>query len=210
MIMDRIHDTVSALAAALDRKDGYTGGHIRRVAHYAEAIALCMGLGEEEVLEARLSAVLHDVGKIGIDCQVLTKAGPLDELEWEQMKSHPDLGWMILAHVQGLSRVAEVIRSHHERPDGLGYPLKLKGEQIPLAARIIAVADAFDAMTSDRPYRKALSAEQALKEIVRCRGTQFDEKVVDGFVRAFKLEGWAKRATTTNKRLNLETPYSRR
>lgn len=203
---DGFREALALLEAAVEAKDFYTALHVRRVASYSELIALHMGLGESAVREVRLAAMLHDLGKIGVCDRVLQKAGPLDPREWEEMRRHPELGWKILGHLQGLSRIADAIRFHHERPDGLGYPLKLKGEEIPLLARIIAVADTYDAMTSDRPYRQALSPEAAYAEIVRNRGSQFDEKVVDGFVRAFKLEGWAK----AGKRTSREAADSRR
>jgi HD-GYP domain-containing protein (c-di-GMP phosphodiesterase class II) len=131
--------------------------------------------------------MLHDLGKLWIEDRVLHKASALDDEEWEHMKQHPMLGWKTLADVPGLRRVTDGMLLHHERIDGLGYPLGLKGNAIPLLARIIAVADTYDAMTSDRPYRRALHADFAYEEIVRNRGTQFCEKVVDGFVRAFKM-----------------------
>jgi len=192
-LRDQFHETVMALATAIDAKDKYTGGHTRRVALFSELIARHMGLPPEEVYDVRLSATLHDVGKIGIDDKVLKKEAPLDSGEWEHMKQHPEMGWKILANVKCMKKIYDGMRFHHERPDGLGYPLKLKGEEIPLIARIISVADTFDAMTSNRPYRKGLEYDVAFEEIVRNRGTQFDEKVVDGFVRAFKMDGMGKK-----------------
>ncbi len=190
-------DAVMALASAIEAKDQYTGGHNRRVAFFAVMIARHMALSAAFIEDVRLSSLLHDVGKIGIDDHVLKKDSALDAPEWEHMKRHPELGFKILAHLKGSSGMLNIIdgmQYHHERPDGLGYPLQLKGEEIPLIARIISVADTFDAMTSNRPYRKGLSYDTAFEEIVRNRGTQFDEKVVDGFIRAFKMEGMGKKS----------------
>ena len=192
-------ETVMAMATAIDAKDRYTGGHTKRVALYSELIAKHMGLSTEDVAEVKLSATLHDIGKIGVDDKVLKKEAPLDRREWEHMKQHPELGYKILAHVKTMKAITDGMRFHHERPDGLGYPCGLKGEEIPMVARIISVADTFDAMTSNRPYRKGLDYDVAFEEIVRHRGTQFDEKVVDGFINAFKLERMGKKRTREKK-----------
>jgi HD-GYP domain-containing protein (c-di-GMP phosphodiesterase class II) len=189
----QFYETVSAMATAIEAKDRYTGGHTKRVALFSELIAKHMGLSKEAIEEVRLSAILHDIGKIGIDDKVLKKDAPLDKQEWEHMKQHPDMGYRILANVKSMKTITDGMRFHHERPDGNGYPLGLKGEEIPFIARIISVADTFDAMTSNRPYRKGMEYEVAFDEITRYRGTQFDEKVVDGFVKAFKLEGMGKK-----------------
>lgn len=194
-VKSQFEETAMALATAIEAKDRYTGGHTRRVALFAELIANHMGLDKEEVHEVKLSAILHDVGKIGIDDHVLKKEAPLSAVEWEHMKQHPELGWKILANVRCMKRITDGMRYHHERPDGLGYPKKLKGDQIPRIASIISVADTFDAMTSNRPYRKGLDYDTAFEEILRNRGTQFDEKVVDGFVRAFNMERMGKKRT---------------
>lgn len=190
---DQHRQLVMAIANAIEAKDHYTGGHNRRVAYFATMIARHLGLSAAEIEDVYLSSLLHDVGKIGIDDHVLKKAAPLDSEEWEHMKQHPELGWKILGKAKCLEHIIDGMRFHHERPDGLGYPLKLKGEEIPMIARIISVADTFDAMTSNRPYRKGLDYEVAFEEIVRNKGTQFDEKVVDGFVRAFKMERMGKK-----------------
>lgn len=189
----QFHETVMAMVTAIEAKDRITGGHTKRVALFSELIAKHMGLPKKEVHDVRLSAILHDIGKIGIDDKVLKKEAPLDALEWEHMKQHPEMGWKILKDVACMKKIADGMRFHHERPDGLGYPARLKGEEIPLIARIISVADTFDAMTSNRPYRKGLDYDVAFEEIVRNKGTQFDEKVVDGFVQAFKLERMGKK-----------------
>jgi len=186
-------ETVSAMATAIEAKDRYTGGHTKRVAMFSVLIAKHMGLSKEAIEEVRLSAILHDIGKIGIDDKVLKKDAPLDKVEWEHMKQHPEMGYRILAHVKSMKTITDGMRYHHERPDGNGYPLGLKGEEIPFVARIISVADTFDAMTSNRPYRKGMEYDVAYEEIVRYAGTQFDEKVVDGFVKAFKMERMGKK-----------------
>lgn len=192
-LKNQFHETVMALATAIEAKDRYTGGHTKRVALFSELIAKHMGLTREGVEEVKLSAILHDIGKIGIDDKVLKKNAPLDAEEWEHMKQHPDMGYRILAHIRSMKTISDGMRFHHERPDGNGYPLGLKGEEIPLVARIISVADTFDAMTSNRPYRKGLDYEIAYDEIVKNRGSQFDEKVVDGFIKAFKMERMGKK-----------------
>ena len=192
-LKNQFYETVFALATAIDAKDRYTGGHTKRVALFSELIAKYMDLSKEEVEEVRLGAVLHDVGKIGIDDKVLKKDSPLEKDEWEHMKQHPDLGYKILAHVKSLKTITDGMRYHHERPDGNGYPLGLKGEEIPRIASIISVADTFDAMTSNRPYRKGLEYEVAFDEIVKNSGTQFDQKVVDAFIKAFKMERMGKK-----------------
>jgi HD-GYP domain-containing protein (c-di-GMP phosphodiesterase class II) len=192
-VKTQFQETVEAMAMAIEAKDRYTGGHTKRVALFSVLIAKHMGMNKEEVYEIHLAATLHDIGKIGIDDKVLKKPAALDKEEWEHMKQHPELGFRILADVSSMKTITDGMRFHHERPDGHGYPLGLKGDEIPMVARIISVADTFDAMTSNRPYRKGLEYEVAFEEIVRNRGTQFDEKVVDGFVRAFKMERMGKK-----------------
>lgn len=186
-------ETAMAMASAIDAKDKYTGGHTKRVSQFSQLIAKHMGLTREEIEEVRLSAILHDIGKIGIEDQILKKESPLTKEEWERMKAHPQLGYQILKPVKNLQKISDGLRFHHERMDGHGYPLGLRGQEIPLIARIISVADTFDAMTSDRPYRKGLSYDDAFEEILRCRGTQFDEKVVDAFIKAFNIERMGKK-----------------
>lgn len=192
-LKNQFYETVSAMATAIEAKDRYTGGHTKRVALFSVLIAKHMGLSKEEIEDVRLSAILHDIGKIGIDDKVLKKDAPLDKPEWEHMKQHPEMGYKILAHVKSMKTITDGMRYHHERPDGHGYPLGLKGEEIPLIARIISVADTFDAMTSTRPYRKGLEYDVAFQEIVDHKGRQFDEKVVDGFVKAFRMERMGKK-----------------
>lgn len=185
-------ETVEALAEAIEKKDHYTGGHTKRVVYYSMCIAKYLDLTADELERIRLGAILHDVGKIGIEDKILKKQAPLDPAEWKVMQTHPELGFDIMSRVQGLKDVISGMRYHHERWDGKGYPLGLAGEEIPLLARVIAVADTYDAMVSTRPYRKGLDPKVAFDEIVRYRGTQFDPLVVDAFVESFKKEKMGK------------------
>jgi putative nucleotidyltransferase with HDIG domain len=180
---DRTYDaTLAALSSALDVRDTETEGHARRVVRYMELIAEALNVPVERYATLRRGALLHDIGKIGVPDHILRKPGPLTEAEWHTMKTHPHLGAKIIANVPFLEEVAVIIRAHHERWDGLGYPEGLAGEAIPLGARIFAVADSFDAMTSDRPYRRGRPLDAALGELVRCSGTQFDPRVVAAFL----------------------------
>jgi response regulator RpfG family c-di-GMP phosphodiesterase len=175
-------DTLGALAAALDTRDSETQGHSARVSDYTVAIARRMGVREPELTEIRHGALLHDVGKIGIPDAILRKPGKLSPEEWVEMKRHPGIGHRILAGISFLERSLPIVISHQERFDGSGYPQGLKGEEIPLGARIFAVVDTLDAMTSDRPYRKALTYLDAREEIIRNSGIQFDPEVVKVFL----------------------------
>ncbi len=186
------YDTVEALAEAIEKKDRYTGGHTKRVVYYSLCIAKYLNLSDQELERIRLGALLHDVGKIGIEDKVLKKQAPLDPQEWKVMQTHPEQGYDIMGRVESLKDVIGGMRYHHERWDGKGYPEGLKGVAIPLIARIIAVADTYDAMVSTRPYRKGLDPKVAFDEIVRHRGTQFDPSVVDAFVEAFQREKMGK------------------
>ncbi|TAK33916.1 MAG: HD-GYP domain-containing protein [Chloroflexota bacterium] len=174
--------TLLALSAALDSRDSETEGHSQRVVAYSRLIARALDLPEVEILNLAQGALLHDVGKIGIPDSILLKPGPLSEEEWAEMRRHPMLGMRILSNVRFLCGALPVVKHHHERWDGSGYPEGLRGDQIPLGARIFAVADAFDAMTANRPYRKALPCWYAREEIRRCAGTHFDPKVVSAFL----------------------------
>ena len=177
--------TADTLAEAVDKRDPYTGGHARRVMEYSLAIGREMGLEGEDLESLRLAAVLHDIGKIGIGDSILLKDGKLTKEEFEAIKMHPLFGEEILKHVEYFKNIIPAIKHHHERFNGGGYPLGLKGENIGLAARIIAVADAFDAMTSERRYRKALSPDEAAAELAANAGTQFDPAVVQAFLRIY-------------------------
>ncbi len=175
---------VAVLCAALDLRDNVTHGHAQRVSQLASVIAWQMGLRKEQVRQVEKAAILHDIGKIGVADAVLSKPGPLDDAEWSEMKRHPELGYQILNGINFLKDVADIVFAHHERWDGGGYPRGLKREEIPLGARIFGVVDAFDAMTSHRPYRKAMPTSRAVAEIVRNSGTQFDPEVVQAFLAA--------------------------
>lgn len=177
--------TVRSLAQAVDAKDSYTAGHSNRVTQYSVLIAEELKLGVEEIRNLRMAGLLHDVGKIGIRDSVLSKTGQLTDEEFSIMKKHPSVGSQIMKPVTQLKDVIPGIVSHHERFDGKGYPAGLKGEDIPLMGRIIGVADAFDAMTSDRVYRPRLSDEIAVEELKKHSGTQFDSKVVKAFLFAY-------------------------
>jgi hypothetical protein len=171
-----------ALANAIEAKDSYTRGHSERLAKLAGACAERMGLSRDEASAVRLGAILHDVGKIGIPDRILRQAMALTEDEMAWMRRHPQIGADIIGPVEGLHHVAPLIRHHHEKWDGTGYPNGLKGEQIPLGSRIISVADAFEAMVADRIYRPSLGLSKALEEIRAGRGSHFDPSVVDNFL----------------------------
>jgi diguanylate cyclase (GGDEF)-like protein/putative nucleotidyltransferase with HDIG domain len=179
-------DTVTSLAFAIDAKDHYTQGHSQKVSAYAALIAEALGMSESEIEEIRLGGVLHDIGKVAIPEHILNKSGPLNPDEWETMKSHVIFGAKILEPLTPLARIREMVLHHHEYFDASGYPDSLSGEEIPLGARIIAVADAYDTITSDRTYKKARSSEEALAELERCASAQFDGRVVGVFVRTMR------------------------
>src|SRR5438445_11005953 len=181
-------ETISSLAFAIDAKDHYTQGHSQKVSSYAALLAEAVGLSEAEVEEVRLAGVLHDIGKVGIPESILNKSGPLNPDEWETMKSHVVFGAKILEPLKPLARIREMVHHHHEYFDGSGYPEALRAEQIPLGARIVAVADAYDTITSDRTYKKGRSAEEALAELERCANAQFDARIVEIFVRVMRQQ----------------------
>jgi HD-GYP domain-containing protein (c-di-GMP phosphodiesterase class II) len=174
---------IDSLVASLDARDEYTKGHSERVRLYSTEIARELGFGKNELSRLQLSAILHDIGKIGVPDSILNKPGNLLPEEYEIIKRHPVIGYEILKYVEDFEDVREGVKYHHERFDGSGYPEGLKGNEIPTFARIIAIADAFDAMTSNRPYRKALPFEVALNEISKGKGTQFDPEIVDAFLK---------------------------
>ena len=175
-------ELVKTLAEAIETKDPYTRGHCERVPEVSLNIAKTMGLSLHQIRDILLAGILHDVGKIGIPEGILTKAGPLDQQEWDLIHEHPDLGLNIIQHVGFLGEAREIIAQHHERYDGTGYPKGLKGESIHLGARILAVADAFDAMSSERPYHPSLKKATIIEEIRRQAGLQFDPQVVEIFL----------------------------
>ncbi|MHB1698401.1 MAG: HD domain-containing phosphohydrolase [bacterium] len=177
--------TVYTLAETIEMRDNYTGNHTRRVMDYSLAIGGNLGISGEELETLKLSSILHDIGKIGISDSVLLKPGKLTDEEFEIIKSHTLLGEKILKNIKQLNHIIPGVKYHHERYDGKGYPEGLGGGDIDLMAKIIAVADTFDAMTTDRPYRKGLSYDAAFSELKKCSGTQFDPAIVDAFIEAF-------------------------
>jgi putative nucleotidyltransferase with HDIG domain len=186
--MRRDHfDFVRALTGVIDEIDPYTRQHSLRVAEYAVKLARGLNLSESEVQTIEYAALVHDLGKIDIRYRdILSKPGKLSTDERKTLTRHPGVGADIVTKVKSLKRASEMVRSHHERPDGKGYPYGLKDLDVPVGARILNVCDAFDAMTSDRPYRPAMSVEEAVAELVRCAGTQFDKKVVNCAVRMYE------------------------
>ena len=176
---------LSTLSRAIEARDPYTRGHSARVTEIAEAIARRLGWDAERLALLRVGGPLHDVGKLGVSDEVLAKPGRLDDDELEQIREHPKLGARILLRVAAFRAAIPYVLYHHERWDGNGYPTGRAGEQIPLEARVLAVADAFDAMTSDRPYRRPLDHQAAVAEVARCSGTQFDPEVVRIFLELF-------------------------
>jgi hypothetical protein len=181
--------TISALITAVEAKDPYTRGHSESVRRYTVAVAKALGLPGDVTERLEYASLLHDVGKIGVAEAILRKPGRLTEEEYLEIKAHPAISGSILENLRLLGQEAGTVRYHHEWFNGRGYPDGLSGERIPLGARIIAVADAFDAMTSDRPYRRTLSREEATGELKRCAGTQFDPKVVEGMLAVLRQEG---------------------
>ena len=179
-------NSVRMLAAAIDAKDPYTRGHSERVARYSIGIGKNLGLGEHEMRNLRISALLHDVGKIGIDDRILRKPGALSEDEFEVMKGHPSKGAAIMSGVAQLIDIIPGMKYHHEKWSGGGYPDNLTAEEIPMQARIVAIADTFDAMTTNRPYQKAMEINYVVEKIKGFAGTRFDPRVVDAFANAVK------------------------
>jgi len=171
----------TSLVSLIDLRDRYTGGHSERVAKYVRGIAveLCLPADETDMLV--FAASLHDIGKIGVPDHILLKQGSLTNDEFAWIRNHPEWGWMAVRNVDGFQEAALLILHHHERLDGKGYPSRLAGNEIPLGARIIAVADSYDALTTNRPYRTARTRVEAINELLRCRETQFDPDVVNAF-----------------------------
>ena len=179
-------DTLNVLVRAIEASDPYTSGHSMRVSAYAEAIAKQVGLPQNKIDLIKSAALLHDIGKIGIDKNILNKVGRLEKEEFEAIKSHPEIGATIIADLSYLSNISDIIRHHHERNDGKGYPDGLSYDKIPLETSILTIADSFDAMTTNRPYRSSLSLEAALQEIKDNGGTQFNPDIVDDAIIALK------------------------
>jgi putative nucleotidyltransferase with HDIG domain len=174
--------TVRALAAAVDAKDPYTRGHSDGVATYALRIGEALRFSPEQMIALEMAAYLHDIGKIGISEDILLKPGKLTDAEMGQMRHHPLIGANILKPVAFPWPIAPIVRHHHEHYDGHGYPAGLKTEEIPILARVLTVADSFEAMVADRPYRRGRSQQEAMLELRRCAGTQFDPRIVDAFI----------------------------
>jgi putative nucleotidyltransferase with HDIG domain len=173
--------SIRALAGAIEAKDPYTRGHSDRVTHFSVLSAIEIGMSPADVEIIKQAAILHDIGKIGVPGDVLNKKGRLDDEEYNVIQQHPDIGISIVRQIGAMDATLPIIRAHHEKLDGTGYPNNLKGDNIPMGARVLAVADAYDAMTSDRPYRKGMPVETALEELKRCAGTHFDPLVAEVF-----------------------------
>ena len=188
-MLESTENVIVALARTVEARDAYTDAHLWRIAEYSCAVMRALGASEQDVKDTWYGGLLHDIGKIGVSDAVLHKPGRLTPEESAQMEQHPDIGAGIVATMRFASRVGPLVRFHHERWDGHGYPLGLSGEQIPLGARVIAVADSWDAMTTDRPYRKALEPEVAVKRLQEGAGSQWDAQVVDMFVRLLRSGG---------------------
>lgn len=181
--------TIQALSKSLEAKDPFTSGHANRVEKYAVELAEAFNLPFEKVQDIKTAAVLHDIGKIGINDQVLNKAAKLTQEEYQHVMRHPTIGADIICNVDFLKNITGIIKHHHERYDGTGYPDGLKGDQIPIEACILALADSYDAMTSDRPYRKALTQEETIREIEQNSGTQFHPVLAEKFIEIIKSQG---------------------
>lgn len=173
---------VNALLTALSERDYITEGHARRMQKLCQELGEKVGLSAQQLANLSLLAQVHDLGKVGIPDRILFKRGPLTEREWEVMRHHPEKGYRIALSSPDLAGIADLILKHHEKWDGTGYPLGLKGEEIPIECRILSIVDAFDAMTAGRPYRRAKTVREALEEIRRCAGTQFDPKLAEAFI----------------------------
>lgn len=184
---DRVYfETIKSLAKTIDAKDQYTGGHCDRVTEYSLFIGQQMQFSQEELSSLTYGAMLHDIGKIGVPESIITKEGRLTDEEYEAMKTHPEKGYDILKDINFLKDARLGVLHHHERYDGKGYPHGLAGENIDLKARIISIADAFDAMTSNRSYRNALSIEAAKDQLIINKGRQFDPQMVDILVKGIE------------------------
>lgn len=193
---DTYEHTLEALVAALDAREHETGNHSKRVAQYTLFLAEEYGIPQGNRIEIYRGAFLHDIGKIGVSDRILLKPGKLTPEEWKAMREHPRIGKRILKEIGFLGAAIDTVSNHHERFDGTGYPDGVRGKDIPVGARIFSVADAFDTMTTNRPYRSALPYQNAVEEILRCSGSQFDPKVVETFLKIPELE-W----TTMQKKL---------
>lgn len=180
--LERTESVIFALALAVEAKDMYTEGHLWRLAHYGEQLAIAAGLGRDMQRAVWQGGLLHDIGKIGVADSILRKPAPLTPEEYAQIKQHPECGARIIAPMRFARDVAPIVRGHHEHWDGSGYPYGLRGEEIPIGARIIAIVDAYDAMTTDRPYRRALSPERAIQRLRARSGIQWDPDLTALFI----------------------------
>jgi len=182
-LMEKTHfQTIMAFSDALEARDQYTAGHSRRVMEYSKSIGERMRLDKQDIEDLKKSALLHDIGKIGIPDTILKKQGKLTDEEYAIIKTHPETGAAILKNIKSFKHLVPAVYHHHEQFSGEGYPIGIKGKEIPLHSRIIAIADTFDAMTSSRSYRSALSFRTALSELERRKGTQFDPDIADIFL----------------------------
>lgn len=179
------HEIIECITSALDAKDAYTAGHSKRVSEMSLTLSKALGLSAQDTTNIHIAAHLHDIGKIGIPDAILNKEGNLNEYEWNMIKSHPGIGAQILSKSKRLSELIEIVLHHHERFDGKGYPDGLAGKNIPLGARIIAICDSIDAMTSHRKYRKALSWDDCYQEIEKGLGSMYDP-----FIGKVALDNW--------------------
>lgn len=175
--------TISTIIRTLHEKNKREEAHSHRVSDLCEKMGMVLGLSYDNVKELKIMGLLHDIGKIAIDERILNKSGKLNEDEWDEIKKHPEIGYRILSSVSEMSEMARYVLSHHEKIDGTGYPRGLTGHEIPLQSRIISIVDTYDAITSQRSYREAMTEEYAVKELIRCSGTQFDKKLVDIFLK---------------------------
>ena len=180
--LERTEHVIFMLALAVEAKDAYTEGHLRRLSSYSEQLALAAGIPQEQHKAIRFGGLLHDIGKVSIDDAILGKPGALTPEEYEQIKLHPEYGARIIHPMRFATEVEPIIRHHHERWDGKGYPCGLHGETIPIGARIVAVVDAYDAMMTDRPYRRALGLEETLRRMREGRGREWDPTLLDLFI----------------------------
>jgi HD-GYP domain-containing protein (c-di-GMP phosphodiesterase class II) len=192
--------TMRSLAQVVEAKDAGTRGHLDRTQSYGLALARKIDADLAARPEVSYGFFLHDIGKVGVPEKVLCKPGPLTDAEWEVMRQHPGMGAQIVEPIRFLAGAVDIVRCHHERWDGAGYPRGLRGKQIPLAARVFAIADSFDAMTSDRPYRAAMELEETLDEIAASAGTQFDPEVVEAFLELVEEDGFLGAATVREAR----------
>ena len=186
-VLDAYKSTIKTLAATIDAKDPYTRGHSQRVMEYSLIAGANLSLSPEEMETLEYASILHDIGKISVDSVILNKPGSLTEAEWEKIQEHPAIGATLLRGISFLEKAADLVLYHHERYDGEGYPTGLKGDALPLGARIIAVADAFDTMTTDRAYREAMTVDEAIKELRNCSDKQFCPVCVKAFTSGLRM-----------------------